>query len=198
MSKTIHLIRHGEVQARPNIFLGTTDVDLNQLGKRQSNFLAQHLIETQVDRCFCSPLARAQQTAELIATTAGLKVETDPSLREINFGLWEERTFNEIESADPQQTQQWCNDPLAFTFPNGDSVAEFIQRMRIYMQRLKTTDDQHILLVTHGGVIRILLTLLLQLEPQQQFKFEIGRGSLSTIKLYDNTAILTGLNYGSK
>ena len=198
MEKTIYLVRHGEVQARPNVFLGTTDVDLNRQGEQQSSFLAEYFADKPIDRCFCTPLQRGQKTATIINQSKTLKIEIEPGLREIDFGLWETRTFSEIEADTPQLTQKWCANPLEFSFPEGDSVADFLLRLETYLEQLKNIDAEYILLITHGGVIRFLLTLLLQLDPQQQFLFEIGRGSLTTIKLYDNAAILTGLNYGSK
>ena len=198
MEKTIYLVRHGEVLARPGVFLGTTDVELNDVGKRQSGWLADRLATASLDRCFCSPLLRAQQTVLGIAEKQGIAIETQAALREIDFGLWEERAFAEIEVAEPQNAQDWCQNPLEFSFPQGDSVVTFIQRIQTYFQWLLNCDGDHLLLVTHGGVIRILLTFLLQLEPERQAMFDVARGSLNTVKIYDNTAILTGLNHGIK
>ena len=196
LEKTIYLVRHGEVLARPGVFLGTTDVGLNEEGKQQSDWLADHLTTAPLDRCFCSPLLRAQQTVLGIAKKQGIEIETQDALREIDFGHWEERTFAEIEVDEPQNAQNWCNNPLEFSFPQGDSVSIFMQRVQTYSQWLKNCDGDHLLLVTHGGVIRIMLTFLLQLDPQRQSMFDIARGSLSTVKIYDDTTILTGLNHG--
>ena len=198
LEKTIYLVRHGEVLARPGVFLGTTDVGLNDDGKLQSDWLADRLATAPLDRCFCSPLLRAQQTVLGIAENQGITIETQAALREIDFGHWEERTFAEIEVAEPHNAQNWCHNPLEFSFPQGDSVVAFMQRVQTYFQWLINCDGEHLLLVTHGGVIRILLTFLLQLEPERQSMFDVARGSLSTVKIYDTNAILTGLNHGIK
>ncbi|MCK4502979.1 MAG: histidine phosphatase family protein, partial [Desulfuromonadales bacterium] len=164
----------------------------------QSGWLADRLATAPLDQCFCSPLLRAQQTAFGIAENQGIEIETQTALREIDFGLWEGRTFAEIETDEPQNAQDWCRNPLEFSFPQGDSVSAFMQRLQTYLQWLKNCAGDHLLLVTHGGVIRILLTLLLQLDPKQQSMFGIDRGSLTTVKIYATTAILTGLNHGIK
>ena len=131
-----------------------------------------------------------------LAGNKGVEIEMHDALREIDFGRWEGRSFAEIEGDDPQKAADWCSNPLDFSFPEGNSVVEFMERLQRYLLWLKNVEGNHLLLVTHGGVIRILLTLLLQLDPDRQFMFEVARGSLSTVKIIDTTAVLTGLNYG--
>lgn len=198
MEKTIYLVRHGEVEARPNVLLGDTDVELNGRGEQQSNWLAVRLADTPIDRCFCSPLLRAQQTATILTENSNVKIETQTALREINFGRWEGRSFAEIETEDPLKAKDWCSDPLNFSFPEGEPVKVFMQNLQTYFHALKIADGEHLLLVTHGGVIRVLLTFLLGLNPEQQFLFNVDRGSLSTVKIYGTTATLTGLNHAIK
>lgn len=150
-----------------------------------------------VDRCFCSPLLRARQTASYIAERKGLAVEIHDALREIHFGRWEGRRFDEIEQDDPEGARRWCADPLDFTFPGGDSARAFSARTEGYLRRLRQDDGENILLVSHGGVIRTLLVQALGLDPGDQFKFAVARGSLSIVELFENTAVLTRLNdYG--
>ena len=194
MKKTLYLVRHGDVDARPGIFLGTTDVDLDERGRQQSFWLAEQLAAIPFDRCFCSPLLRAQHTATGIITKNPVKIEIHDALREIHFGLWEGRCFSEIEIEEPQQAAAWCRNPLSFVFPQGDVVAQFCQRLETYLEWLKGGEGETILLVTHGGVIRVLLALLLQLDPQQQFIFQVDRGSVTVVKIFDSSAVLCGLN----
>lgn len=194
MQKKIYLVRHGEVDAPAGVFLGKTDAELSAEGRGHGGWLADRMLNMPVDRCFCSPLLRAQQTASYIAECKGLKLETHDALREIHFGRWEGRHFDDIKADEPQEVEDWCMNPLNFTFPGGDSVGSFMGRVEKYFQRLQQEDGENLLLVTHGGVIRSLLTSMLKLNPADQFKFEVVRGSLSIVKLFGNEAILTRLN----
>lgn len=194
LQKQIYLVRHGEVDAPASVFLGKTDVGLSAEGRGHGEWLADRMLNMPVDRCFCSPLLRAQQTASYIAEHKGLKVETHDALREIHFGRWEGRHFDEIKADEPQEVQYWCMNPLSFTFPHGDSVSLFMERVESYFHWLRQEEGENLLLVTHGGVIRTLLSQMLSLNPADQFKFEVARGSLSIIKLFGDDSILTRLN----
>lgn len=194
MEKRIYLVRHGDVEASSGAFLGWTDVSLSPKGRLQGNRLAERLRAAKIDRCFCSPLRRARQTAELIVENRDIEIEIHECLKEIHFGRWEGLNFNEVVRQDPEEAQGWCDSPLDFTFPEGDSVAVFIENLKSDLQWLKAQDGETLLLVTHAGVIRVLLTLLLDLRPADQFKFEVERGSLSCVKLFGSDAVLTGLN----
>lgn len=194
LHKQIYLVRHGEVDAPAGVFLGKTDVGLSAEGREHGGWLANRFLGMPVDRCFCSPLLRAQQTASYIAESNGLRVETHDALREIDFGRWEGRHFDEIEANEPHKVQEWCSSPLDFTFPEGDTVNLFIDRVATFFQWFRQEEGENLLLVTHGGVIRTLLFQLLKLNPEDQFKFEVARGSLSIVKLFGDEAILTRLN----
>lgn len=194
MHKQVYLVRHGEVEAPAGVFLGKTDAGLSAEGRGHGGWLADRLKNLPVDRCFCSPLLRAQQTASFIAESKGLEIETHDDLREIDFGRWEGRCFDEIKAAEQQEVKNWCENPLDFNFPEGDSVVDFIARVEQYHRRLLQEDGENLLLVTHGGVIRTLLVHMLNLDPADHFKFEVVRGSLSIVKLYGDNSILTRLN----
>ncbi len=115
-------------------------------------------------------------------------------MREIHFGRWEGRRFDDIKASEPNEVQDWCENPLDFTFPEGDSVESFIDRVERYFHWLRQQDGENLLIVTHGGVIRALLACILKLKRADQFKFEVLRGSLSIIKLFGDEPILTRLN----
>jgi alpha-ribazole phosphatase len=194
LQKQIYLVRHGEVDAPAGVFLGKTDAGLCAEGREHGGWLADRLLNMPVDRCFCSPLLRAQQTASYIAEHKGLSIETHDALREIHFGRWEGRLFDEIEADEPREVQDWCLNPLSFTFPQGDSVHLFMDRVKTFFHWIRQEEGENLLLVTHGGVIRTLLFQMLKLNPEDQFKFEVARGSLSIVKLFGDEAILTRLN----
>ena len=94
---TLLLVRHGETDwNRDGRWQGQSDTPLNELGRRQARELAEQL--DGVDVVYSSDLARARETAEILAERAGVEVRLDPRLRERGFGAWEGLTLAEIES----------------------------------------------------------------------------------------------------
>lgn len=194
LNKRIFLVRHGEVEAPAGVFLGKTDVGLSAQGRNHGEWLAQRLGRLAFDRCLCSPLLRARQTADFIAVGRDLHIETESALREIDFGHWEGRTYDDIVAEDAVMAGRWCEQQQGFVFPGGDAVSDFNARVEDLLRRLRQMDGENLLLVCHGGVIRTLLMLMLKLDLDNQFRFEVRRGSLSIVDLYEDEAILTRLN----
>ena len=95
---TLLLARHGETDWNRQLRIqGSSDIELNDLGRRQAQALAQDLTDVELDAIYSSDLARARQTAEPVAATHGLEVRFDPRLRERSFGSWEGLTREDID-----------------------------------------------------------------------------------------------------
>ncbi len=144
-------------------FVGRTDIPLAPEGAEQARALARLLPALQPGRCIASPLMRAQETARLLVEPIGLGVETDPDLREVDFGVWEGKTFQEVRAADPAGVGRWENLSGAFSCPGGESLEQFSARVRSVADRLTAHPSEVVLAVTHGGVIRALLCHVLGL-----------------------------------
>ncbi len=202
MARHLLLVRHGpiapELQGR---FVGATDVPLapscllpggdGEAGDRPPHLgqLAQRLAGFRPQRCYCSPKLRCRQTAQALATLLaerglpeGLPIRLDEDLGEIDFGRWEQRSFAEIAQDDPELAQRWAEFPQDFTFPGGEALAKFLERVRRAAQRLLDDPVDTVVAVTHGGVIRMMLCHLLGLEPRQYLTFEVGYGSLTVME----------------
>jgi broad specificity phosphatase PhoE len=174
--------------------VGSTDVPLDAGGKRQANALAALLGKSRAERCFSSPLRRAMETAEAAAAPLGLTVETDLDLREIDFGLWEGRTFEEIQQSDPQAVSDWATNPTEFAFPGGEAVRDFVARVSRAADRMAADPAEVVLAVTHGGVVRAAICHLLGLPVHNYVLFDVGPASLTAIELFDGKGVLTGLD----
>lgn len=93
------VLRHGQTDWNAQLRLqGSTDIPLNETGREQARTAAQFLAAQGITRIVASPLSRAYETAEIVAQSLGLPVQTDPRLIERNFGLFEGMTIDEVET----------------------------------------------------------------------------------------------------
>ncbi|HWJ31297.1 MAG TPA: histidine phosphatase family protein [Gaiellaceae bacterium] len=155
---TLLLVRHGETDwNRDARWQGHSDTPLNEVGRDQARRLAAELGE--VDVVYSSDLARARETAEILAEPIGLEVRVDPRLRERGFGAWEGKNAAEIEREFADEHARWlageapgAADAEPFT-DFGARVEEFVAEV------LLRHPGETVLVVGHGGTIRVIHAL---------------------------------------
>jgi broad specificity phosphatase PhoE len=137
---TLLLVRHGETDWNAEGRLqGHTDRPLNDVGRRQAAALAQRLADDGIDTVSASDLARARETAEILAERLGLPVATDPDLRERNWGNWEGLTGSERDRVDYVGEERDAH---------GERVIRAVRRIA------EQHPGERIVVVTHGGSLR--------------------------------------------
>lgn len=194
MEKRLTLIRHGAIASRyDGCYVGRLDVPLSPAGNKQSTWLANYLTSQEVESLWCSPASRAQQTAAPAAKRLNLTLETSDGLNEVDFGQWEGLTFEQILANDPARVDEWAEMKKTFCFPGGESLTHFQKRVAGVAEKLRQSDSSHVAVVTHGGVIRSLVCMLLGLSAENYLKFDVSRGGFVTLDLYPQGAVLTGL-----
>ena len=194
MKNRLILIRHSKIDpAQPGAFVGSLNLSLSPAGVEAARGMNIHLDKGSF-RLVCSPLKRATETAALLFP--GHPMEFDPRLAEIDFGQWENRTFEQIKEESPQEVDLWANAPQEFTFPGGESVPGFIARVEELASDLvgQMPESKTTVAVTHGGVIRFLVCHLLKLSYERHLSFRCDRPSVNVIDLVDGFATLSGLN----
>jgi broad specificity phosphatase PhoE len=155
---TILLVRHGETDWNAEGRIqGQTNSSLNERGREQARALAEQLAGEQIDAVYASDLDRARETAEILALRLDLPVVLDPALRERNFGSWEGKTVAELEEQSPGAWARWREGN------EGEGDVEdhlaLAERVRDAIRRLAAAHPgERILVVAHGGVIRVILT----------------------------------------
>lgn len=195
MVRRLLLIRHAPTAPEhTGLYIGGTDVPLGSEGLRQAQRLAERLSLAKPRRCLASPLARTRQTAEIIAQSCHLTVETDLDLREVDFGRWEGWTFDEIAAQCPDAVSRWAESPDDFAFPGGESIQGFLVRIRRAADRLASERADVTAVVTHGGVIRAMICHLLGLPARCHILFNVRCASIATIDLFDGKGLLSGLS----
>ncbi|MBN1322331.1 MAG: histidine phosphatase family protein [Thermoleophilia bacterium] len=193
MPKRIYLIRHGETEGTAEgRMLGSTDQPLSDRGSRQVRRLAEllgsSLRTTGATWCVASPLLRAQQTAQGVAGPSGLAISTDSDLREMNFGAWEGLTSDEVEARFPGEQAQWMFPTGGTTFPDGESLGEFEERVTRAQKRILARPEELIVVFTHGGVVRQLVCGILGLGRDGYWLFAVQPASVTRIELYGEGA----------
>ena len=193
MARWLHLVRHGVgAGAAAGMFLGKTDPPLSPVGEAQARALAGPLAGLAPTRAFTSPLARGRRTAAL--ALPALAAAVLPDLREIDFGRWEGRTFAQIAAAEPDLVRQWNDFDPDFGFPGGERLRDFHARVQAVATVLAAEAADGVAVFTHGGVIRTLICHFLGLPLRQYLIFRIDPGSLSSVELFGDRGVLTGLN----
>lgn len=193
--KIFLLVRHGPIERKfDGRFVGATEAPLAGDAHGEIEALAKLIRDRKPDRFLCSPQKRARQTADIIAGEVGLSVEVDPDLREVDFGRWEAMTFDEIAAADPELTERWARWEEDFAFPGGESLKDFLARVKAVAGRMAAGSEETILAVTHGGVIRSMICHLLGLPDREYVLFDAKRASLSTLEVFEDRGVLTELS----
>lgn len=153
------LIRHAETDLA-GTFCGSSNPAINAPGWRQIATLLETLDSMPGGPpkiIYSSDLQRAWTTAQLIATSSSAPLRIIPNLREIDFGRWEGLTWKQIEQRDPAYAQRWLDESPRLPIPGGESVDSFEARVLNAFDTL-TSLDEYSAIVTHAGVLRVILT----------------------------------------
>lgn len=190
------LIRHGETEANvAGLYSGHTPTPLTPKGLAQAQILGKLLSEVPFDRVLCSALERAQQTAGRVLERREITIETTPLLNEMFFGDWEMRHHHDLTREDPQNYAAWCNDWQNAIPTNGEGFQAFSARIEQVIAHLADIkDQQNILLVSHQGVLSLLIARLLNMPAASLWHFRVDQGCWSMIDMHDNFATLRVLN----
>jgi alpha-ribazole phosphatase len=157
---------------------------LNEPGKIQARAAAQRLLAEKIDLVFSSDLLRALETSRAIAGVHHAGVKILPALREINFGVWEGLTFAEIQTRYPVLFNDWLIDPLRVRIPAGETAEEV--RLRVIEAWdsivLNACGKGAVVIVAHGGPLRMLLCQLTGLDASRQWEFNLGHGEIIALR----------------
>ncbi len=186
-------IRHGQINSNLNkVYSGRSDEPLNAKGLEQAHQAAELVKSKAIDRVISSPLARAGQTANIIASANGLKVTFDPAFNEMKFGAWEGKSESAIQQQYPLEWRLWNTSPHQLKLPGRETLQQLQQRVveRMHNISLESRDrnskDQTILVVTHVAVIRVAL-LYAQQRPLSEYKsVTVDNCQLFPISLIDH------------
>ncbi|SFR80459.1 alpha-ribazole phosphatase [Marinobacter daqiaonensis] len=164
----VDLLRHGEPEGGPG-FRGDIDDPLSKTGWQQ---MLDTLGEgAPWDAVVTSPLIRCAGFAEVLAREHSLPVHREPRLREIGFGAWEGKTIEQVEASWGQALTRFWSDPVANPPPGGEQVEAFQDRViEAWNHWCEELAGQRILVICHGGVIRMILARVMGIPLNSAFQ----------------------------
>ncbi|HCQ0010503.1 TPA: adenosylcobalamin/alpha-ribazole phosphatase [Escherichia coli] len=190
------LIRHGETQANiDGLYSGHAPTPLTARGIEQAQNLHTLLHGVSFDLVLCSELERAQHTARLVLSDRQLPVHIIPELNEMFFGDWEMRHHRDLMQEDTENYSAWCNDWQHAIPTNGEGFQAFSQRVERFIARLSEFQHyQNILVVSHQGVLSLLIARLIGMPAEAMWHFRVDQGCWSAIDINQKFATLRVLN----
>ncbi len=200
----VYLIRHGETEgADSRRYKGHLDVLLSENGIEQVKRVAEYIMRDgdvgarravplrngyggSLTAVYCSDLSRAIKSAEIIAEPYGLKPVVVKAFKERSFGVWEGMSFDEIKEKWPDAFNAWAANPLKFSPMDGESTIEVRDRViKSFEKIMKNHNGQNIAIVSHGGVIRVLLCEMLGMPLENIFRIEQSFAAVNVIEIWD-------------
>jgi broad specificity phosphatase PhoE len=191
------LVRHAEVETRYHrIFGGKIDMNLSPRGHEQAYILAQFLLAKQLEAIYASPMKRVQQTLMPFLSNGAPPQTILPNLREVDFGDWTGLNWEQVSEKFKLLTHEWLEHIERGVMPNGENGVQFRGRIEPCVRKIiKDHPGQTIGIFCHGGVIRMILAILLEIPLARTNMFEIEYASMTQIALCPGHAEIELLNF---
>lgn len=194
----LFLTRHGQTDWNiARRYQGHSNTELNQVGIRQAELLAQRLSKETIHAIYSSDLSRAMTTADLIknAQEQAPVFHSDMRWRELSFGNWEGMTYREMSAHSPELFDAWMKDSLTISTPNGETHRQLAERVQAAFDEIKAKHkEETVLIVGHSGSMQTLLALLLGVDLSRYWQFRVSQASLSELTVYEDSVTLNLFN----
>ena len=176
----IDLMRHGEPVGGSR-YRGQIDDPLSNTGwKQMQAAVGQH---DPWDAIVSSPLSRCLDFAQELAERLKIPLEVDDRLMEIGFGVWQGKTHDEITQFDPGLQQRFYRDPMSHRPEGSEGLGDFrVRVLAAWNDILNRHAGQHLLIVCHAGIIRMVLAHILEIPLSNLFRIKVGSASITRIE----------------
>ena len=177
----IYLLRHGETEGGSR-FNGSTDVALTKQGLDQMMAAVKNKLNW--DHIFSSPLTRCAEFAEKLKQQHNIPLQLDGRIKEIHFGDWEAKSAEEIMADDSDALTRYWQDPTQYTPPQAEALKDFeIRVLSLWNEIIESHPGKKILLVAHGGVIRLLINHVMRRPLSRLLELEVTHASMHGVRL---------------
>lgn len=190
----LDLLRHGETTLSHTL-RGHTDDELTENGWLQMQSTIQQYVDggTNWDVIFSSPLQRCHAFAINLAERLEVPLQLNMHIKEMYFGDWEGISTQSIYENEPELLANFWQFPTKYHAPNGESLEQFLQRVQVGFDEIHTQMKIHqwnrALVVTHGGVIKLLTCLARHKHLNDLLKMSAELGQLYSVKMYKNDSL---------
>jgi alpha-ribazole phosphatase len=196
-ARLVTVLRHGEVAGPANVLRGKHDALLSAAGLQQMQQVSAANNRPAFTRIASSPLARCRTFAERVAESCNIPLTLHAGLEEIDFGDWEGLTPAEAQKRTPELFTRFQANPEGLAPPNGEAFDIFRQRVLDAFDSVARDASDHTLLVTHAGVIRVILSAVLGLTWRNAYQIALpAAASFQLSLLPEHAPYLLNLNRG--
>lgn len=181
----LYFLRHPPIATNGKC-IGWTDVDTKKysIPIKLLNYLEKQSIRV----IYSSDLQRCYELAKMIQGKMDLELIISSSIREYNFGEWENRNWEEIRKND-SMVRNWFANIEKYSPPNGESLQDFTKRINLFIEDISriteldvfTHEGKNLLIITHAGVIKSIIGEINGTHPQDRFKINLEYFSLTAI-----------------
>ena len=169
----VYLIRHTTPAVAAGMIYGHTDVPLADSFEDEKNIVISKL-PLPVDAVYSSPSIRCSSLAKYISP----QLVIDQRLREVNFGLWEGKTWNSIS---PEELNPWMEDFVNCCPPEGENMVQMNERVAGFWNELEGKLYRKVAVITHAGVIRLIMAAMNGIPLPSAFDLKVGYGEIFRI-----------------
>ncbi|HLR24601.1 MAG TPA: alpha-ribazole phosphatase [Fodinibius sp.] len=185
----LYLIRHTTPDVAKGICygqknIGLTEAFLEELKRLEAKLPEEH----KMFQVYSSPLKRCSKLATKLSEQG---IITDDRLMELNFGSWEGQKWDDINE---EELSEWMQDFVEVECPGGESYRRLYDRVTAWWKEVIRSKQEKVLVVTHAGVIRCLLSHILGLPLENSFRLQVGYGSVSQIVYQNNRNTVAFIN----
>jgi len=191
------LVRHAEIEPRyQRAFGGRIDMNLSARGRAQARTLADFLHGKTFAAVYASPMKRVQQTLAPFLKNDAPAQTILPGLSEVDFGDWSGYNWNEVREKFGVHPYNWLDEIELGAVPNGENGVQFRTRVEACLfEIIRRHPGETTAIFSHGGVIRMMLAILLDLPLPKTNSFEIEYTSLTQVALHPHLNEVELLNF---
>ncbi|WP_168186912.1 alpha-ribazole phosphatase [Elizabethkingia sp. JS20170427COW] len=171
----VYLVRHTEVEVPVGLCYGWHEVELKADYLKHFKKLKRQL-PNNLEIIFTSPSTRCTKLARFI----GNNIHQIPELRELNFGDWEGKLWQDIPES---ESKKWADNYITAPTPHGESTLDMYHRVTAFIDELRQQNHDNVVIVTHAGVIRCIMSYLLEIPLKNLFKIKIGHNKVYPLHL---------------
>jgi len=195
MTKLI-LVRHALTTDNQNNRLsGHIDSVVSESGKKQIDKLTTYLEKIEIDKIYTTTSSRTKDTVKQIAKLKKIEIIEKQALKEISFGDFEGITFDEIKSNYPKQFQDMIDKEYEYKYPNGESLIDSYNRVANEISKIIFDNkDKTILICSHGGTIRNIITYLISNSYEYHWNFKIDNASITILEVENGFTVIDTMN----
>ncbi len=190
----LFLIRHTETEATAGRCIGQSDVALSEKGSADVATLVEQLKTLAPSVIISSDLSRCRVLAVALAKAVKVEVVFESAWREVNFGEWEGKSWDEIYTQDRTRYHAWTKDFVTIAPPEGESFINLQERIARELSALTAHQAETVLVITHAGAIRAAISSAIGVPLECVFSIHLNYGALVQLSLNNGLWTLQNLN----